>query len=161
MQYVHDIKRSFEGILQKASKSILLLGPRQVGKSTLLSKMKVDLSIDLADEATYLDFSSNPSLIKERLAETQAKTIVIDEVQRLPSLLNTIQFLVDKDKSLKFFLSGSSARKLKRGKANLLPGRVFNYELGPLAASELGYKLDVKRALKFETLPEPYLNAND
>jgi predicted AAA+ superfamily ATPase len=74
--------------------------------------------------------------------------------------LNTVQTIIDDKtiKSPKFYLTGSSARKLKRGHANLLPGRIFSYELGPLCAGELDYELDVAHALKYGCLPEPYLS---
>lgn len=89
------------------------------------------------------------------------KSIYIDGIQRLPSLLNSIQVLIDSNKFLRFYLTGSSARKLKRGNANLLPGRLFSYQMGPLVASELGYKMDTKRALEFGTLPEIYLTPEE
>jgi predicted AAA+ superfamily ATPase len=155
--------RLLSGTLKKSPKSVLLLGPRQVGKSTLISSLNPDLRLNLNDDATYLDFKSNPSELKERLEQGSYKSIFIDEIQRHPSLLNTIQTILDSPdgRKLKFYLSGSSARKLRRGQANLLPGRIFAYELGPLCAAELDYKLDVKRALKFGCLPEPYLEADD
>lgn len=82
------------------------------------------------------------------------QTIFIDEVQRLPSLLNTIQTLLDTSRPrYRFFLTGSSARKLRRGNANLLPGRIFAYQLGPIVSSELDYKLDTAHALSHGTLP--------
>jgi predicted AAA+ superfamily ATPase len=140
---------------------VLLLGPRQVGKSTLILELGPDLVINLNDEKTYLDFKSNPDELKERLAALNGtKSVLIDEVQRHPAVLNTVQTIID-DKRLespKFYITGSSARKLNRGQANLLPGRIFSYELGPLCAAELDYKLDVPNALKYGCLPEPYLS---
>jgi uncharacterized protein len=141
-----------------------LLGPRQVGKSTLIKDMNPDLSINLSDEKTFLDFRSNPGELEERLSAGNYKTVFVDEIQRHPSLLNTIQAIVDDQKQgqkTKFYLSGSSARKLKRGQANLLPGRIFSYELGPLVAAELEYKLNIERALRYGCLPEAYLTKDD
>jgi predicted AAA+ superfamily ATPase len=84
---------------------------------------------------------------------------LIDEIQRIPELLNSIQVLLHRHKrNLKFLISGSSARKLKRGAANLLPGRVLTYRMGPLSCAELGFKMDTRRALSLGTLPEPYFS---
>ncbi len=146
--------RGIEPLLSKAARSFLLLGPRQTGKSTLIRQLKPDLEINLADEETYLEFLRQPGLLKNVVAGQ--RTVFIDEIQRIPSLLNTIQFLLDNDRRIKFLLTGSSARKLKRGQANLLPGRIFTYELGPLAHSELGDRFDAVRALQRGLLPGIY-----
>jgi len=113
------IKRILAAILARAKKSFLLLGPRQTGKSTLVSSLKPDLSINLAHEATYLEFARNPRELEERLAalpsSARQETIFVDEVQRLPSLLNTIQTLLDAPSPrYRFFLTGSSARNWLR-----------------------------------------------
>lgn len=142
--------------LKKTKKSILLLGPRQVGKSTLLESLKPDLTINLAWEKEFLMFSANVEELEQRISEIQPRTIFVDEIQRLPALLNTIQAIVDADKKIKFYLSGSSARKLRKGSANLLPGRVLNYRLGPLSCVELKFKMQTQRALERGCLPEPY-----
>ncbi|MBI4398974.1 MAG: ATP-binding protein [Candidatus Omnitrophica bacterium] len=147
------ISRNIYPHLQKAKKSILLLGPRQTGKSTLIRSLMPELEINLADESTYLAFAGNPNEIKNRL-QPSPKTIFVDEIQRLPSLLNTIQVIIDESAfPIKFYLTGSGARKLKRGKANLLPGRIYAYHLGPLTSSEIGYNMNVQKALSAGTLP--------
>jgi uncharacterized protein len=145
--------------LQDSPKSVLLLGPRQVGKSTLIRSLDPDLMINLNDEREFLNFKSNPGELKERLHHLKnVRTIFIDEIQRHPSLLNTIQTLIDDPQlDFKFLITGSSARKLKRGQANLLPGRLLTYELGPLCSAELEYTLDSQKALRYGCLPEPYL----
>jgi len=156
------IKRKLLAFLQKSRKSLLLLGPRQTGKSTLIRELKPDLEINLAEEQTYLEFARNPRELSERLQAKSYPSVFIDEVQRLPSLLNTIQSLLDKGSvGSKFFLTGSSARKLKRGHANLLPGRIHTYELGPLACSELKYELSTHEALETGTLPGIYLDPSE
>jgi predicted AAA+ superfamily ATPase len=155
------IPRLIAAAIRESQKSVLLLGPRQVGKSTLILGLRPDLAIDLNDAKTYLDFTSNPSELTERLAAQDGiRSVLVDEIQRHPAILNTVQTIIDHKsvKSPKFYLTGSSARKLKRGQANLLPGRIFSYELGPLCAAELGYELDVNRAMRYGTLPEPYLS---
>ncbi len=148
------IPRKLATFLQKSKKGVLLLGPRQTGKSTLIHLLSPDLTVNLAHEPTYLEFSRNPRELEERLSAGTFKTVFIDEVQRLPSLLNTIQFLIDEGRpAIKFYLTGSSARKLRRGNVNLLPGRIHTYHLGPLVASELNYRLDTREALATGTLP--------
>ncbi len=140
--------------IQKTAKSVLLLGPRQAGKSTLVKSLNPDLSINLAFEQVFLDYSAQPDLIEKVILRQQPKTIFIDEVQRIPSLLNTVQGILDDNpRKYRFYLTGSSARKLKRGRANLLPGRVVRYQLGPLIHAELGADLDLDDALAFGTLP--------
>ena len=155
------IPRLISSAIRQSPKSVLLLGPRQVGKSTLILDLGPDLTINLNDDKTYLDFKSNPNELRERLAaHSGIGSVLIDEIQRHPTILNTVQTIIDDKaiKSPKFYLTGSSARKLKRGQANLLPGRIFSYELGPLCAAELDYKLDVNMAMSYGTLPEPYLS---
>jgi predicted AAA+ superfamily ATPase len=152
------LTRTLTATLRASRKSVLLLGPRQTGKSTLIGELAPNLTINLAHEATYLEFARNPRELEERLAPLAARgrpaTVFLDEVQRLPSLLNTLQALLDRPRNpIRFFLSGSSARKLRRGGANLLPGRIHTYHLGPLTAREIGPDLDTRQALATGTLP--------
>lgn len=149
------LKRALTPRLASARRSFLLLGPRQTGKSTLIRTLAPELEINLADEETYLAFLRDPGLLKQRVRD--ARTIFIDEVQRLPSLLNTVQYLLDQNRPPTFYLTGSSARKLKRGQANLLPGRIFTYELGPLSLTELADRFSLRRALRQGLLPGIYL----
>lgn len=159
--YEHMVSRLISQQIIKTAKSILLLGPRQVGKSTLISSLKPDLTINLSDEVEFLKHSSTPSELRSLIEIENARTVFIDEVQRLPKMLNTVQALIDNNKSLKFYLTGSSARKLKRGGANLLPGRVLNFKLGPMVCSELNYKMNTSKALRLGTLPEAYLGESE
>lgn len=131
-----------------------------MGKSTLITAMNPELCINLSDEEVYFQFSTHFGELKSQIETRNPKTIFIDEIQRLPSLLNSIQSIIDGDKKLKFFLTGSSARKLKRGGANLLPGRVLNYYMGPLVASELNYEINTQQVLQYGFLPEIYLERN-
>jgi predicted AAA+ superfamily ATPase len=161
MYYEHMISRLIHAPIDNSKKSILLLGPRQAGKSTLIQSLNPDLSIQFADEMEFFTFSSNPGELRTRIETEQPTTVFIDEVQRLPGILNTVQSLLDapeyKKRELKFYLTGSSARKLKRGGANLLPGRVLNFQLGPLVSSELNYQIDTHKLLTRGSLPEIYL----
>lgn len=155
------IPRHLASLLQRSKRSVLLLGPRQTGKSTLVSSLHPELTINLAHEPTYLQFARNPAELEERLAAGTFSTVFIDEVQRLPSLLNTIQVVLDQPRrSIKFYLTGSSARKLRRGHANLLPGRIHTYHLGPLVVSELGDQFKTKDALETGTLPGIWTEAD-
>ena len=143
--------------LQRSTKSVLLLGPRQVGKSTLIRALTPDLEINLAHEPTYLAFARDALELESRLAALahgRLRSVFIDEIQRLPGLLNTLQSLLDRPgHGLRFLLTGSSARKLRRGEANLLPGRIHAYRLGPIVSAELDHKLPTSAALAHGTLP--------
>lgn len=152
------IQRRIAARLGASRRSFLLLGPRQTGKSTLVSALAPSLTINLMHEPTYLEFARNPRELEERLAALPSRrgaaAVFIDEVQRLPSLLNTLQTLLDDPRaSYRFWLTGSSARKLRRGGANLLPGRIHSYQLGPIVAAECDHALDTRRALSLGTLP--------
>ena len=156
------IARKLGPVLAASRKSILLLGPRQTGKSTLIAGLNPDVTINLVHEPTFLEFLRDPGELEQRLRGRCAGTVFVDEVQRIPSLLNTIQFLLDKPgNDFKFYLTGSSARKLRRGKANLLPGRIHTYYIGPLSCGELDGKVDERRALAFGTLPGIWVGESD
>lgn len=155
------INRFVSPTISKSPKSILLLGPRQVGKSTLLESLSPDLSINLGLQSEFLAFTSNPDELENRIRLFNPKTILLDEIQRIPELLNTVQVLIDKNKEgMKFYLSGSSARKLRRGSANLLPGRLFTYRLGPLSCLDMNFEIDSGKALSLGCLPEPYFSTD-
>ena len=151
-------------ILLKKS-SHFLLGPRAVGKSTLIkahclksSSGSKSFSVDyinLLDSNLYLRLKSDPSLLSSLVSK---KYVIIDEVQRVPELLNEVHRLIEDEKKY-FLLTGSSARKLKQGKANLLAGRAFKSELFPLTWFELAKnkKFKLNRYLRFGGLPLAYL----
>ncbi len=129
------------------------LGPEALGKSTLLKKIYDEhkrLYIDLLLTDTETRFSRNPDElvnIVEALPETITH-IIIDEIQKIPKLLDVVHLLIEKKKKY-FVLSGSSARKLKRGAANLLAGRAFVYHLHAFSFLELEKPLDLQQALDF------------
>jgi len=133
-----------------------VLGPRQVGKSTLLSSLKPDLSLNLANPRVFRDFVGHPERLERELraARPEVRTVFLDEVQRVPALLDVVQLFLDEHPGrFRFLLSGSSARKLRRGQANLLPGRIHVHQMHPLLACELGADFDLDRALAHGTLP--------
>jgi predicted AAA+ superfamily ATPase len=146
-------------LMREGKRSVLVLGPRQVGKTTLLASLKPDLALNLASPAAFRDYATHPERLEHELrgAAPNVRTVLIDEVQRVPALLDLVQvFLDEHPRRFRFLLSGSSARKLKRGQANLLPGRVHVHYLYPLLACELGQQFDVDRVLAHGTLPGIY-----
>lgn len=150
-------KRALSKVVKFHRKSLLLIGPRQVGKSTFLLSLKPDLVFNLASESQFLKYSSSPQLFEDEIAASPAKTIFIDEIQRIPGLLNSVQVFIDERKNkTRFLLSGSSARKLKRGQANLLPGRVLSFQMSGLSAAELNYSVNSEDLLKYGSLPGVY-----
>lgn len=153
------IKRKIQDIVENSKKSILLLGPRQTGKSSLLKQINIDYSINLSKESDFLHFSGQPDLLENLIEQGKYKKIVIDEIQRLPNLLNTVQYLID-DKKIQFYLIGSSARKLKKGQANLLPGRLLGLKMNPFLIEETGIKFNLPQALSTGMLPEVLLEKN-
>jgi len=140
-----------------AKKSYFLFGPRQTGKTHLIQKNLPKARVyDLLDGGTLAALSQNPSRIEQELTP-QDHCVVIDEVQRLPDLLNEVHRLIEK-KKIHFLLTGSSARKLRRTGVNLLGGRARTKYLHPLCASELGIHFDLNRALSNGLIPSIYLS---
>jgi len=118
-------------------KSIFLFGPRQTGKSTLVRETFPGAAYyDLLEADTFRELSARPEYLRQTL-KPEHSIVVVDEVQKLPALLDEIQLLLDRNKKLRFILTGSSARKLKRGAANLLGGRAWVCRLHPLVSIEL------------------------
>lgn len=139
-----------------------LLGPRQTGKSSLIQLAfpgEEALYINLLLSREYTRFKRDPGLIAQDVAgrSSSIRYVVIDEVQRIPELLDEVHQIIESPNSPYFVLTGSSARKLKREKANLLGGRARTVELFPLTSLELGDKFVLERALTFGTLPKIYL----
>jgi predicted AAA+ superfamily ATPase len=140
------IRRNLAPILQSQlarGKSILLLGPRQVGKTTLLADLPSNLTISLLERKRRLQLEKDPERLFREIAaiarESRSKRplIFIDEIQKVPSLLDIIQKIIDDGKA-QFILTGSSARKLRRQQeVNLLPGRIVQLRLDPLMLTEL------------------------
>jgi predicted AAA+ superfamily ATPase len=140
-----------------AKKSHFLLGPRQTGKTTLLRRALPEARVyDLLDAGMYLALSHRPSRLAEELGPKD-KVVVIDEIQRLPELLNEVHRLIE-ERGVRFLLTGSSARKLRRGGVNLLGGRARTMHLHPLTCRELGAQFDLRRALTHGLLPSIYFS---
>lgn len=119
-------------------RSIFLFGARQTGKSTLVHERLSDaVFFDLLEADTFRELSARPEYMRQTLP-AGARRVVIDEVQKLPRLLDEVHLLIERDKDLRFVLTGSSARKLRRGGANLLAGRAWVTHLHPLVFAEVG-----------------------
>jgi uncharacterized protein len=143
------------------SSSFLLLGPRGSGKSTLLRDRfasRPTVWVDLLDPDTEHRFSRQPAALREVIAATPtADWVVIDELQKVPALLDVVHGCIEgalgADRRVRFAMTGSSARRLNRGAVNLLAGRAFVYHLFPLTAREIGPAFDLFQCLRFGTLP--------
>jgi predicted AAA+ superfamily ATPase len=138
-------------------KSHFLLGPRQTGKTALIRRLLPDVRVyDLLDSATYLALSRDPSRLAEEIGARE-RVVVIDEIQRLPQLLNEVHRLIEQ-RRLRFLLTGSSARKLRAGGVNLLGGRARTRHLHPLTSHELGAEFELTRAAQRGLLPSIYFS---
>ena len=138
-------------------KSHFLFGPRQTGKTTLIRGTLPGARVyDLLDSAVYLALSRHPGRLAEELADG-VRVVAIDEIQRLPELLNEVHRLIE-ERGIRFLLTGSSARKLRRGGVNLLGGRARTRYLHPLTRAELGSHFDLARAVERGTLPSIYFS---
>jgi predicted AAA+ superfamily ATPase len=144
------------------TETCFLWGPRQTGKSTLLNQLFPGaLRFDLLLADVYHRLVTNPNILREQLlaaglsGENQRQPVIIDEVQKIPALLDEVHWLIE-NRGLRFVLCGSSARKLKRSHANLLGGRAVRYELCPLVFPEIN-DFDLLKALNAGLLPRHYL----
>ena len=139
--------------------SFFLLGPRQTGKTTLVTnsyKSLPHLAYNLMETGQRIRFEKDPSLIIAEVLASQHSYFFIDEVQKVPEILDNIQILIDREQKT-FALTGSSARKLKRKGINLLPGRVLSIRMDPLVYPEyhpqITHQSHLKRILKYGELP--------
>ncbi|HMO18476.1 MAG TPA: AAA family ATPase [Oligoflexia bacterium] len=141
-------------------KSFFLWGPRQSGKTSLLKALFPDAyRVDLLNSERFIEFSREPHRLREELLALNSKTqlVIIDEVQKIPALLDEVHWLIE-NVGYRFGLCGSSARKLKRGHANLLGGRAVRYELSGLVSEELGSDFDLLRIINRGYIPNHYLD---
>lgn len=136
--------------------SFFLWGPRQAGKSTLLHACYPGVPwIDLLQTEVLHKYATAPHTLREELLQSGASFVVVDEVQKVPALLDEVHWLIE-NRNVAFALCGSSARKLKRGHANLLGGRAVRFELFGFSARELADSFDLVRLLNHGTLPRMY-----
>ncbi len=135
--------------------SYLLFGPRGTGKSTFLHEMYPEaLWVDLLKPESYRTYLARPEKLVELIDGNPKKlTVVIDEIQKVPTMLDVVHQLIEAKKGLTFILTGSSARKLRRGAANLLGGRLLTASLHPFMAGELGAEFNFSTALEYGLVP--------
>lgn len=140
----------------KGNQSFFLFGPRGTGKTAWVrEKISGGLFIDLLDTSAFLDLSARPRRLEEMIPPGFNDWIIIDEVQKIPILLNEVHRLIE-SKGYKFILTGSSARSLKKKGVDLLAGRALSFKMFPLTAVELGKDFNLKNSLQFGQLPYVY-----
>jgi len=159
---VSHIRRSL-GMDLPAGQSAFLWGARKTGKSTYLARrFPQSIVYDLLQTDLLLDLTRRPALLREQLlarpAEELRAPVILDEVQKVPQLLDEVHWLIE-NTDLQFILCGASARKLRRGGANLLGGRAWRFHLHPLTSHEVG-EVDLLRALNHGLVPSHYLQAH-
>jgi len=138
-------------------RSAFLWGPRKTGKTTLLRQQFPNACwIDLLDYDLFISLAQRPSSLRQILEAQPSKTVVIDEVQKVPQLMDEIHWLME-NRGYQFVLCGSSARKLRRGKSTLLGGRAWRFELYPLVTKELKH-FDLEKALLAGLIPSHYFS---
>src|SRR3990167_2713582 len=147
--------------LAKVKKSsFFLFGPRGTGKTQWVrTHFKDALYIDLLNTRYYQYFLADPTRLEGSALGHKTPWIVLDEVQKVPLLLDEVHRLIENHQRC-FVLTGSSARKLRRGGANLLAGRALLCHMHPLIATEIGETFDLERALRYGLLPKAYLETN-
>jgi predicted AAA+ superfamily ATPase len=146
-----DIKTALE------KKSLFLFGPRQTGKTTLIkNQLSQYFFIQLLDATLQRRFIEDPSLLLRMIPE-KTKYVIIDEIQKVPALLDIVHLLIE-EKKIHFLLTGSSARKLKKSGVNLLGGRARTKRLYPLTYNELKHHFDLEKIINFGSLPSIYFS---
>lgn len=143
----------FPRLLEAPTSSFFLFGPRGTGKSSFVATTFPGAQVfDLLQSEVWLELHSEPGRLGRRIPERFRGWVVIDEVQKAPALLDEVHRLIESRK-LKFALTGSSARKLRRHGVNLLAGRALLRHMHPLTAPEMGESFALKRALSVGMLP--------
>jgi uncharacterized protein len=154
---MEDIPRQINLHRTLEQRSCFLFGPRQTGKSTLIRNEFAEHKIyNLLDQALFLRLNSNPSLMRQEL-ESADQIVIIDEIQKMPNLLNEVQLMIDQF-GTRFLMTGSSARSLRKKGTNLLGGRARSRSLHPFTRIELQSQFDLARALEFGLLPPVYFS---
>lgn len=139
--------------LDDSNHSIFLFGPRGTGKTSYLrDRLPNCLYLDLLDDSLYAKLQAKPSRLESLIPPNYSDWIIIDEVQKIPKLLNEVHRLIE-HKKYRFILTGSSARSLRKKGVNLLAGRALRYFMHPLIAQEMGEHFDIKQALQIGLLP--------
>lgn len=153
MYIQRDITQDFQRVLASET-SILLLGPRQAGKTTFLKQFTPDLALNLLDPSVRQAYERRPELLKQAILalpkQNKKPFVIIDEIQKIPVLMDVAQDCIDAGLAY-FILTGSSARKLRRHSVNFLPGRVVHFYLDPFSMNE--YESPLMDSLVYGNLP--------
>lgn len=148
----------YSRLIKAPDKSFFLLGPRGTGKTTWArSSLPEAVYLDLLEAELFNDLAANPQRLEGLLPTRRGGWVIIDEVQRIPEILNEVHRLIEA-RACRFVLTGSSARKLRRDGTNLLAGRALTYAMHPLTAVELGRDFDLERSLAWGRLPSVYVD---
>lgn len=153
-----NITRYLDILKAVQKKTVFLFGPRQTGKSWLIRHVFKEHKVyNLLESETFLKLNHSPQRLREECIANKAKIVVIDEIQRIPELLNEVHLLIE-EHGINFLLTGSSARKLRRGGVNLLGGRANLKHLYPFSFCELQKHFNLKKAINFGLLPSIYFS---
>lgn len=142
-------------LLKTEKQSFFLLGPRGTGKSTFIRKVFPDaLYVDILLPDVFRNYTAYPERLREVVhANKGKKTVIVDEVQKVPQLLEVVHSLIEEKQGIQFILTGSSARKLRKAGVNLLAGRALMKHMHPFIATELKGLFDLKKALEIGMIP--------
>ncbi len=147
-------KRILSLPLDDAEHSIFLFGPRGTGKTSYLRDRLPDcLYLDMLDDSLYATLQAKPSRLEKLIPTNYKNWIIIDEVQKIPRLLNEVHRLIE-HKKYRFILTGSSARSLRKKGVNLLAGRALRYFMHPLIAQEMGESFNLSKRYKLGFFPQ-------
>ncbi|MBI5631496.1 MAG: ATP-binding protein [Elusimicrobia bacterium] len=150
----------YSRLIKVPNQSFFLFGPRGTGKTTWVrNSLPQAVYLDLLESELFNDLTANPQRLESFLPPQRNSWVVIDEVQRIPDLLNEVHRLIEA-RACRFVLTGSSARKLRRSGVNLLAGRALTYAMHPLTAIELGEDFQVERSLALGQLPSVYVESD-
>lgn len=153
-----DVARELELLPLLRKRSHFLFGPRQTGKTYLCRRTLGDFrTYSLLESDTFLRLTQQPQRLREEVIAGEDEIVIIDEIQKLPALLDEVHWLIE-ERGVRFLLTGSSARKLRRGGVNLLGGRARTKHLHPFIARELGAAFNLDLALDIGLIPAVYLS---
>ncbi len=148
----------FSRLLEPPDKSFFLLGPRGTGKSMWIrQRFPKAVYLDLLESDLYTELLASPSRLEQKIPPSHTEWVLIDEIQKIPELLDEVHRLIER-RRIRFGLTGSSARKLRRRGVNLLAGRALSKTMHPLTRVELASRFDLRHSLRYGHLPSAYVD---